>query len=59
MGPSVEDAELMDVFPLRLGVVGQNTAMDVLPTARNFFLVLISTIPVHSSSFCPNPLPTF
>ena len=59
MGPSVESTELMNVFPLRLGVVGQNIATDVLPSARNFFLVLISTFPFHSPSFCPNPLPIF
>ena len=32
-------------------VVGQNTVDDASPTTRNVFLVLISTIPVHSHSF--------
>ena len=31
--------------------VGQNIALHASPTARNVFLVLISTFPVHSLSF--------
>ena len=49
--PSVENPELTDVLPSKPGV-GQNTAVYASPI-RNFFLVLISTLPVHppSSSF--------
>ena len=47
--PSVENAEMTDVQPLRRGV-GQNIATRALPTARNFFLVLISAFPAHSPS---------
>ena len=43
-------------FPLKPGV-GHNTAMHASPTARNFFLELISTLPVHSPAICPKPLP--
>ena len=43
---SVENTELTNVLPLKSGL-GQNIAMHASPTARNFFLVLISAIPVH------------
>ena len=46
--PSVENSELTNVLPLKPGV-GQNIATQASPTARNFFLVLISTF--HLSSF--------
>ena len=36
--------------PLTPGV-GQNIAMHASPAARNFFLALISTFPVHSPSY--------
>ena len=40
--------------------VGQNIAIHVSPSARNFFLVLNFTRPAHSlPSFPPKPLPTF
>ena len=45
--PSVENPELTNVLRLKPGV-GQNIAMHASPTARNFFLGLISTFPVHS-----------
>ena len=48
--PSAENPELTNVLPLKPGV-SQNMAMHALPTARNFFLVLISTFLVHSLSF--------
>ena len=48
--PSVENPELINVFPLKPGV-GQKIAMYALLTARNFFHVLISTSHVHSPSF--------
>ena len=38
------------VFSLKPGV-GQNIAMHAFLTAKNVFLVLISTFPVHSASF--------
>ena len=41
---------LTSVLPLKPGV-GQNIATRALSTAMNFFLVLISTFPVHSPSF--------
>ena len=47
--PSVETPELTNVLPVK-PAVGQNIAAHVLLTARNFFLVLISTSAVHSSS---------
>ena len=40
--PSIEKPELTNVLPLKSGV-GQNIAMHASPTARNFFLTLIST----------------
>ena len=51
---SVENPGLTNVLPLKLGV-GQNIAMHASPTARNYFLVLISTFPVHSPSFSSEP----
>ena len=45
--PSVENPELTNVLPLRPGV-GQSIATHASPAAMNFFLVLISTFPVHS-----------
>ena len=48
--PSVENPELTDVLPLKPGV-GQIIAMHASHTARNSFLVLILTFPVHSPSF--------
>ena len=33
--------------------VGQKTAMHASPTARDFFLELISTLPIHSPAFFP------
>ena len=56
--PSVENTELTHVLLLKPGV-GQDIAIHASPTARNFVLVLIFTLPVHSPSFSPNPLPTF
>ena len=41
---------LTSVLPLKPGV-GQNIATRALSTAMNFFLVLISTFPVHSPSY--------
>ena len=54
--PSVENPELTNALPLKPGVC-QNIAMHASPTTRNFFLVLILTLQVHSPSFIPNPLP--
>ena len=48
--PSVENPELANVLPLKPGV-DENIAMHALPTARNFFFVLILTFPVDSPSF--------
>ena len=50
--PSVGNAELTYWYVLlwKPGE-GQNMAMHASPTARNFFLVLISTFPVHSPSW--------
>ena len=48
--PPFENLELTNVLPLKSGV-GQERERCVSPTARNFFLVLISTFPVHSPSF--------
>ena len=56
--PSVHNAELTNVLPLHAGA-GQNTATYAIPTARNIFFVLISTFPIHSPLFFPNPLPNF
>ena len=53
--PSDEILELTNILPLKPGV-GQNIAIHASPTARNIFLVQISTFPVHSPSFFPNPL---
>jgi len=39
--------------------IGQNIAMHALSTAGNFFLVLISTFPVHSPPFFPKYSPYF
>ena len=47
---SIKNPELTNVFPVKPGV-GQNIAMHVLPSTRNFFLALISTFLVHSPSF--------
>ena len=47
---TIENSDLPYVLPLKPGV-GQNTATHASPTAGNVFLVLISTFPVHSSSF--------
>ena len=46
----VENPELTNVLPLKPGI-GQNITIHVSPTARNFFLVLISTFLFHSPSF--------
>ena len=46
---SVESPELTDVLPLKPGV-GQNIALLASPTARNSFLVLISTFSAHTPS---------
>ena len=56
--PSVECPELKG-FSLsnedpHTGMVGQNKATYASPTARDFFLELISTHPVHSVHFFPN-----
>ena len=48
--PYVENPELTNVLPLKSGE-GQYVALHALPTARNYFLVLISTFLVHSPSF--------
>ena len=48
--PTVENPELTDDVPLKPGI-GQNITTHALPTARNFFPVLISAFPVHSLSF--------
>ena len=45
--PSVENPELTNVLPLKLGIA-QNIATHASPTARNVFLVLISTFSVRS-----------
>ena len=45
------------VLPLKPGI-GYLT-MYVSSTARNLFIVLISTFPVNSPKFFPNSLPTF
>ena len=56
---SVENSEVTSVIPLKPGT-GQNIAgKHPSLTARNFFLVLISTFPVHSPSFFRHPLPAF
>ena len=47
---AVENLELSKVLPLKPRV-GQNVAMHVSATARNFFI--ITTFPVHSTSFSP------
>ena len=56
--PSVESPDLTAVLPSE-PVVGQNIAIHVWPTVMNFFLVLISTFPIHSPSFFPNPLSAY
>ena len=56
--PSVENPELTNVFPLKPGV-GQNVVTYASPASTHFFLVLISTFPVHSPSFFQNHLPAF
>ena len=56
--PSVEHPELTDVLTLKLGV-DQSIDMLASPTAKNFFLVPISTFPIHLPSFSPNHLCTF
>ena len=43
--PTVENPMLTNVLPLKTGV-GQNKAMHALPTAKNFFLVLILDLPI-------------
>ena len=48
--PSVENPEMTYVLLLEPGV-GQNRSMRASPTARNVFLVLISTFPVPSPLF--------
>ena len=48
--PYVENPELTNALPLKSGE-GQYVALHALPTARNYFLVLISTFLVHSPSF--------
>ena len=53
---SVESPELTNVLPLKPGG-GQNIAKLASPTARNFFLVLISILPVHSPFIPPPPPP--
>ena len=47
-----------DNLPLKPGL-GQKIAMHALPTARNFFLVLMLTFLVHSFSFLPKSSPCF
>ena len=42
-----------------LSGAGQNIATHASPSARNVFLVSISTLSVHSLLFVANPLPTF
>ena len=56
--PSVENPKLTDVLPKP--EAGQNIATHASPTARNLFLVIISTFPVHSPSLIlsSKPLPT-
>ena len=53
--PSVGNSgtQSWQMFPVPFPKPGvhQNIAMHYSPTARNFLLVLISTFPVHSSSF--------
>lgn len=44
---TIENPELTDALSLKCGVA-QNIATDASPTARNVFLVRISTFPVHS-----------
>ena len=56
--PYVENPDLINALPLKPGV-GQNIVMCASATAKNFFLVIVSTLPVHSQSFVPNPLPNF
>ena len=46
------------VFPLKHGV-GQNTAKHVLPTTKDFFSILVSTLPAHSPAFFKNISPLF
>ena len=46
-----ENPELKNVLPLKPGA-GQIIATHASPTTRILFLVLISTCPVHSPSFC-------
>ena len=48
--PSVENSELTNVLPLK-PALGQNIAIYASSTARNFFLVLISTFLVQAPSF--------
>ena len=43
----------LNVLPLKPGA-GQYIAMHTTFTARNFFLGLISTLPVHSPAFFQN-----
>ena len=45
--------QISKVFPLK-PQVGQNIAMHALPTARDFFLALISIFLVHSPCCFPN-----
>jgi len=50
--PSAENPELTNIFPLKPGV-GQNIATQALPTARNFFTVLIFTFLIHLFQMLP------
>ena len=49
-----ENPELSNLLSLKPGV-GQKTALDDSPAARNFTL-LMSIFPVQATSFFPNPL---
>ena len=48
----------LKVLPLMSGV-GQHIAMHASPTAADFFLELIFTLPVHSPAFFPQTSPEF
>ena len=55
--PSLENPELKDSL-LKHGL-GQNITINASPNARDFFLELFSTRPVHSSAFFPKTSPEF
>ena len=48
----------LNVLPLKPGV-GQFIAIHATLTAKDFYSLLISNLPVHLPAFFPKPLPIF